>query len=328
MKGRWSPAQWTRYWQSGTVTTFHGRFANNYDGVVRSYWHGIFDQLPGDARIIDLGTGNGAVALLAARYSHRRQRDFTISAVDFADIDPVRQLAGKAAARHLPRIRFLRRTRIERTTLPDSTLDLAMSQFGFEYAPADEAVAEVDRILKRCGGLFAAMIHHADSAIVRQAKDGIAQAAICEQSGLQPLVRKLHRRLNKLKKLNRNKGKDGRAIALRTEINGRLAQLNRASARFSDPGPMTLFVRQSMSTFDPAVAGGLSVDRKLRMLQDAAAEKEAYRKRMLDLVSCALSDAEIDALVSRLAEAGFSIEHSHPFVFEGVHFCHALLASR
>ena len=328
MKDRWSPAQWARYWQSGTVTTFHGRFANNYDGVVRSRWHGIFDRLPAGAKIVDLGTGNGAIAILAARYSDRRHRDFEITAVDFADIDPERQLSGKAAARHLPRIRFLGRTRIERTKLPDSSLDLAMSQFGFEYAAPDEAVAEVDRILKRAGGHFAAMVHHGDSAIVRQAKDGIAQIAICEQSGLTRLIRDLHKRLEKLKKRSLDATNDNRAIVLRTEINEQLAQLNRASARFGDPGPMTLFVRQSMSTFDPSVAGGLSVDGKLKMLRDAAAETEAYRKRMLDLVSSALDDAEIDALVSKLADAGFSIEQSHPFVFEGAHFCHALLASR
>ena len=328
MTGRLSPAQWTRCWETGTVTTFHGRFANNYDGVVRRHWHGIFDRLPTRARIVDLATGNGAVALLAARYSHRRQRDFEITAIDFADIDPQRQLAGKAVARHLPRIRFLGRTRIERTTLPDGTLDLAMSQFGFEYAQPDAAAAEVERILKRSGGLFAAMIHHADSAIVRQAKDGIEQVAICEQSGLQPLIRDLHRRLAKLKKRNRDSAKDDRAIALRTEINRQIAQFNRASARFRDPGPMTLFVRQSMSTFDPSVAAGLSVDRKQKMLQDAAAETDAYRQRMRDLVSCALGDAEIDSLVSRLSDAGFSIEQSQPFEFEGVHFCHALVASR
>ena len=328
MKDRWSPAQWTRYWQSGTVTTFHGRFANNYDGVVRSQWHGIFDRLSAGARIVDLGTGNGAIAILAARYSDRRHRDFEITALDFADIDPERQLAGKVAARHLPRIRFLGRTRIERTKLPDSSIDLAMSQFGFEYAPADEAVAEVDRIVSRAGGFFAAMVHQADSAIVRQAKDVIAQVAICEQTGLKGLIRDLHQRLDKLKKRSRDATKDNRAIALRTEINERLAQLNRASDRFNDPGPMTLFVRQLMSTFDPSVAAELSVERKLKMLQDAAAETEAYRMRMLDLVSCALDDAEIDALVSRLADAGFSIEQSQPFVFEGAHFCHALLACR
>ncbi len=328
MNDRWSPAQWTRYWQTGTITTFHGRFANNYDGVVRSHWHGIFDRLPPRARIVDLGTGNGAIAILAARYSHRRHRDFDITAVDFADIDPARQLAGKAAAPHLTRIRFLGHTRIERTKLPDESLDLAMSQFGFEYAPADEAVAEVDRILKRTDGIFAAMVHHADSAIVRQAKDGLEQVALCEQSGLQGLIRKLHQRLDWLKRESRDATGDQRAIALRTEINEQLAKLNRESARFGDPGPMTLFIRQSMSTFDPSVVEGWSADRKLTMLQDAAAETQAYRLRMLDLVSCALDDAEVDALVSKLADAGFTVEQSQPFVFEGAHFCHALVASR
>ena len=328
MKGRWSPAQWTRYWQTGTVTTFHGRFAHNYDGVVRSHWRGIFDRLPRRAKIVDLGTGNGAIAILTARYSHRRNRDFEITAVDFADIDPVHQLAGKAVAPHLSRIRFLGRTHIERTTLPDSSHDLAMSQFGFEYAQPDEAAAEVDRILKRTGGIFAAMVHHADSAIVRQARDGLEQVALCEQSGLKVLICDLHQRLDALKERNSDATKDQRAIALRTGINEQLAHLNDASARFGDPGPMMLFVRQSMSTFDPSVVARLSVDQKLSMLEDAAAETEAYRKRMLDLVSCAMNDRDIDSLVGKLANAGFSIEQSQPFEFEGAYFCHALVASR
>ena len=89
-----------------------------------------------------------------------------------------------------------------------------------------------------------------------------------------------------------------------------------------------LFIRQSMSTFDPSVVSGLSVDQKLSVLDDAAAETEAYRKRMLDLVSCAMADVDIDSLVGKLADAGFSIEQSRPFEFEGAYFCHALVASR
>jgi len=142
------------------------------------------------------------------------------------------------------------------------------------------------------------------------------------------LIRKLHQRLDWLKRESRDATRDQRAIALRTEINEQLAKLNRESARFGDPGPMTLFIRQSMSTFDPSVVEGWSADRKLTMLEDAAAETEAYRLRMLDLVSCALDDAEVDALVSKLADAGFTVEQSQPFVFEGAHFCHALVASR
>lgn len=83
-----------------------------------------------------------------------------------------------------------------------------------------------------------------------------------------------------------------------------------------------------MSTFDPSVVSGLSVDRKLRMLQDAAAETDAYLQRMRDLVSCALDDAAIDALVDKLSETGFTIEQSQPCMFEGTCFCHALVASR
>ncbi|MCE2462275.1 MAG: class I SAM-dependent methyltransferase [Pseudomonadales bacterium] len=170
MSDRLSTDQWSRYWEKGTITTFHGRFGENYDGPVRDFWHGLFATLPGDARIVDLATGNGAVALLAAQYSHRQGRAFDIVGVDTAEIDPARLFAGKAYARHLRRIRFLARTPVGATTLPDSSQDLATSQFGIEYAETAATVAEVGRILKPQNATFAAMIHHADSAIVRQAK--------------------------------------------------------------------------------------------------------------------------------------------------------------
>ena len=61
-----------------------------------------------------------------------------------------------------------------------------------EYADAEAAVAEIARILKRRGAVFAAMIHHADSAIVRQAREGIEQILACEKSGLHAAIRDLH----------------------------------------------------------------------------------------------------------------------------------------
>lgn len=328
MTDRLTTAQWARYWRKGTITTFHGRFAENYSGPVRDHWHGIFERLPANASIVDLATGNGAVALLAAQYGHRLGRDHAITAIDTAEIDPVRTFEGKAYARHLRRIRFLANTPMEATTLETGSQHLAMSQFGFEYADAQAAVAEVVRVLRPTQSTFAAMIHHADSAIVRQAKDGIQQIVACEKSGLHGTLRDLHKRLDVLARRGRDPKNDSEAIALRTAVNERLAALNRDSTRYRDPGQIVYYVQHSMATFNPAVTAGVPMEKKLAKLHDVSAETVAYRQRMRDLISAALEDAHIASLTRRFEKAGFEIETDRPFVFEGAHFCHALTATR
>ncbi len=328
MPDRLTSAQWSRYWRKGTITTFHGRFANNYDGTVRDYWHRVFDQLPTGARIVDLGTGNGAIALLAAQYGRRRHKEFEIAAVDYADIDPMRLFTGKDFGQDLRDIQFLANTPVEATTLPDHAYDLAMSQFGLEYADSDAAVAEVDRILKRRGAVFAAMIHHTDSGIVGQAREGINQILACEKSGLHDAIRDLLGRLDKLAARGKDPEDDDRAKAQRAATNGCLAKLNAESTRYRDPGQIVYYVKHSMATFNPQVSRGMSLARKFAMLRDVTAETEAYRQRLRDLISAALDDPALSNLAERLTAAGFGIEDDRPFVFEGPHFCHLLSAVR
>ena len=328
MSDRLNAAQWSRYWQKGTITTFHGRFGENYDGPVRDFWHGVFAELPAQAKIVDLATGNGAVALLAAQYGYRQGKSFDIVGVDTADVDPVRIFQGKAYARHLRRIRFLAKTPVEATTLPDGGQDLAASQFGIEYADTERTVAEVSRILKPDGAVFAAMIHHADSAIIRQAKDGVEQIVACAKSGLHDAIRELHKHLAKLASRGKDPQHDDRAKAQRTSVNERLHALNRESTRFRDPGQVVYYVENSMATFNPDVSAGKSVDEKLAMLRHVTAETDAYKQRMRDLISAACNDAEIGDLADRLGRQGFRVDRNQPFVFEGAHFCHVLTARR
>lgn len=328
MSDRLNAAQWSRYWQKGTITTFHGRFGENYDGPVRDFWQGVFAELPASAKIVDLATGNGAVALLAAQYSYRQGQAFDITGIDYADVDPARIFHGKAYARHLRRIRFLANTPVEATTLPDGSHDLAASQFGIEYADTERTVAEISRILKPRDAVFAAMIHHAESAIVRQAKDGIEQIIACAKSGLHNAIRDLHRHLAKLASRGKDPQDDERAKDQRTAVNERLNELNRESTRFRDPGQIVYYVENSMATFNPHVSAGKSVDEKLAMLRLVTAETDAYKQRMRDLISAARDDRQIADLADRLGRQGFRADRNQPFVFEGAHFCHVLTARR
>ena len=328
MTDRLSAEQWSEYWRKGTITTFHGRFGQNYDGRVRDYWHGILNRLPTSAKIVDLATGNGAIALIAAQHGRRNEREYEITAVDYAKIDPQSLFSNTEFAEDLGKIRFLSNTSIESTGLPGDAYDLATSQFGLEYADADAVVAEFARVLRQSNAVFAAMIHHADSAIVRQAREGADQILACEKSGLHVAIRDLLGRLDKLAARGKDAGDDERAKELRTTINQILAGLNQRGRQYHDPGQIVYYIENSMATFNPRVSGGMSLVDRLALLRQVAAETEAYKQRMRDLTSAALADTAIVHLVGQIRRAGFEIEVDRPFVFEGTHFCHVLSAAR
>ena len=74
-------SSWTRYWQSGFQDTC---FFADQTFAVDQFWHDLFTKLDHSSRIVDLATGNGSVALKAAKFAREQKQDFEISGVDYA----------------------------------------------------------------------------------------------------------------------------------------------------------------------------------------------------------------------------------------------------
>jgi hypothetical protein len=60
---------------------------SNYDGDTAAFWDEQFALVNRNARVMDLCSGNGAVALLAQDFSTRNGLEFHVTAVDAATID-------------------------------------------------------------------------------------------------------------------------------------------------------------------------------------------------------------------------------------------------
>ena len=328
MSERLGAKEWAAYWQKGTITTFHGRFAGNYDGAVREYWQGLFSALPAGAAVVDLATGNGALALLAQEHSARQGLSLEVTGIDYAAIDPARQFADKGFVRHLRAIDFRAGVRLEDTRLKAAAFDLAISQFGFEYGEPEPSAREVARILKPRNAAFAAMLHHAESAIIRQAKDGLVQIAACVKSGLTGAVRDIHKHLDRLAKRNEDPQHDNRAVEMRANINEILASLQQEGAQHQDPNQLVFYVENTMATFNPRLTAGKPLAGKLAMLETVTTETDAYRQRMRDLISAALTDDEITAMKRRFEPLGLTPTEDRPFVLDGTHFAHLLHFTR
>ncbi len=319
--------QWSRFWESGSLTTFIGRFADNYDGDVMGFWFLEFRKLPDGAHVVDLATGNGALAMLATQYSRNNDKGFRITGIDYADIDPL-AYAKEDQREDMATIEFVGNTRIEQTTLPDGSVDCAVSQFGFEYADPAAAIAEVSRILKPEGSRFAAIMHHQDSDIMKQATDGLAQVAACEQSNLHAHIEPMLRRLHELKAQGANPAADPEAERLRGALNELTEQLHNAQNRFLDPSMFPYYLKHSMAVFNPNIVGDITLDQKLDLLRQVDAFTADYKQRMQDLAAAARSPEDFEHLETALASHGFTVEKSEPFHFETTWFGHVLVASR
>lgn len=166
---------WTHYWRSvNSLTSFaEGENAAGYQGSVGQFWNSVLARTENGASVLDIGTGNGALAVQAADFSRAENKEFTVYASDAAEIDPVTQFAqDQALSERLKAVQFYPQTRTEALPFDDQSIDLVTSQFAFEYAIRDEALSEVLRVLKP-GGAMVALIHHQDSSVVHDSKVGL-----------------------------------------------------------------------------------------------------------------------------------------------------------
>jgi len=157
---------WSNYWKNGNLTSLPQDFHENYDGEIAGFWHRHFANLKPNSSILDVCTGNGAIALLAAKYSEQNHLHAQITAVDAARID-INLL--KEKYRHLTDsfqcINFISECKVEDIDLPADTFDLITSQYGIEYCNWSLSAIQIARLLKP-GGIFICISHAGTTDIV------------------------------------------------------------------------------------------------------------------------------------------------------------------
>ena len=118
-----SAMPWSRLWATGVLHSCATGIHGNYDGEVLAFWQGQFDLAGDGARILDVGTGNGALLLLARERATRRGIGLTLLGVDIADIEPGRAVAG--GADRFAGIEFHPRTSVCALPFADGEIDEA-----------------------------------------------------------------------------------------------------------------------------------------------------------------------------------------------------------
>ena len=155
---------WNQFWNQGFITTFGASLQENYTGEIRDFWAEVFSQICNGDDILDLATGNGALACIAAEELKKNQVSAHIYAADAASIPA--QISAPSNVQELRKsISFFSKMPCEELTFPDGKFQLVTSQYGIEYSDLRQSLAEVFRVLGP-GGAAHFICHHRDSSLL------------------------------------------------------------------------------------------------------------------------------------------------------------------
>ncbi|MEM8626715.1 MAG: methyltransferase domain-containing protein [Pseudomonadota bacterium] len=306
------------------MTTFEGHFAANYDGEIADFWQSVLEPLATGSVVVDLATGNGAVALLAAAWARGEGVDLAITGVDSATIgkEQVRSARPELGS-DLDDIALVGNTPLEATGLATASVDLVTSQYGYEYGDTAAGSIETARILKP-GGRLAMVLHNTESAILKQAHEGLAQVAFClDEERMLSLAQRMVKMFRALKAGGQGPGGlhwSPGALKVREALIDASERIEKRAntpvARSTDAGFIQFFLPSVMQLaerareFDTATLEGA--------WRSIEAETETYRHRMADLRSAALDEAGIARVASELETAGLEDIVYTPLIYRQV----------
>ncbi len=291
---------WSQYWHYDRIAScFDGAGAGNYDERVAAGWRAFFSGLPDGARILDLCTGNGAAALIAAEAGRGAAKGFEIVAVDQADIDPPAYVTRHAE--DYVAIRFVPGTAVEALPFPDAGFGAVISQYGLEYSDLSRALPEAVRVIAP-GGRLRLVVHAADGVVAADARKVIADADFLVD-GID-LPGAAARCFDAVLAVERPQGTADRAKA--DEAFAAFQGALERTAGYVPRAHDKIMVRNTgavlLDTFSRR--GHFDLDQLLAKAQACRIEIEAHRGRLVALVEAALDEAGAEALAQRLRDAG------------------------
>lgn len=153
---------WSVFWQANHLQACVPSDAQHGIDDIEYCWQHFVATLPDGARVLDLGTGNGALALLAQRAADAAGRRIELHGVDAASIEPARFVVD--APPGLRNIQFHSGVAMESLPFDDQRFDAVIGQFALEYSDTARSVPELVRVL-RPGGPVRFLLHSTEAAL-------------------------------------------------------------------------------------------------------------------------------------------------------------------
>ncbi|MCW8877668.1 MAG: class I SAM-dependent methyltransferase [Kangiellaceae bacterium] len=182
---------WSKYWETGSITSLPQDFSENYDGELKAFWNDRFSQLKSNSSVLDLCTGNGAIALLAQNYSDSKSLGFQVTGVDAAVVDKNKIKSRSDEIKKLiSKIEIIDRTPVESLQLPSASFSMITSQYGIEYCEWDSVATIISDLLQQDGRLVL-VCHSFQTAIEKYMQQEQAEFSLLKENGFFDCFEKL-----------------------------------------------------------------------------------------------------------------------------------------
>lgn len=290
---------WEAYYRGGAIATCPMGPDSTYTLELRDLWLAFFAAIDDGGRVLDVGCGNGAIALLAKEAATAVGRHFVIHGADLASIDPPRHVPNGASL--FAGIEFHAGMPCERLGFEAGAFDAVSGQYALEYTDTPRSLAEIRRVL-RPGGRALFVMHHQHSVLIRSARESLAQGALVLEETR--ILRKLRRHAVA------ERQSEAAARATWAELSAATTALSHAAARSTSPHLLHVVidgVQQLLGVRREMGVAGFEreVDRFER-------EVRAGVRRLQDLVGCAQSEEQMAATVATARRIGFDCGPAEP----------------
>lgn len=292
---------WDAYWAHGFLTSCANAFAGNYEGRIRAAWQEFFSSLEKGAGLLDIATGNGAVALLAAEYSLAHGRDFRIAGIDRARINPAAAWRGEPAV--LEAVDFRGEVAAENTPFETGRFQAVTGQYALEYTDCDQTIAELARIMAP-GASARFIMHHPDSVVLATSREEQAHGRLLfEETRIFRHARAL------LERICAADGQAGRralaadpgAEADRAALNAAAGAVSAAIETSAEPELLSTTLGHIGEAFRLAQASEAQAARAA--LERGVAEVAANLARLADLAAAVVDPSKMAAIRARMQAA-------------------------
>lgn len=293
---------WNKYWHFDRIAScFDGAGARSYDDAIADDWRVFFNALPNGASVLDLCTGNGAVAIVAAEASRRGQKGFQIIAVDAADIDPRRHVT--RYREELADIEFQPRTSVERLPFPDATFDALVSQYGIEYSDLGQSIPELIRVLAR-GGRVRLALHAAEGSVAETSKQILLEIDfLLHDIDLVGTAQRCFRAVTKVERSSNHSADDQRVA--RESLAAFESALLQTGQRMATAADTATLHNSGATLIDLQMRRGqFEVQELIEKSEEVRTQWIAHRGRLTELINAAVTRDERSNLAEQLRKGG------------------------
>ncbi|MFK7886062.1 MAG: class I SAM-dependent methyltransferase [Gammaproteobacteria bacterium] len=296
-------ARWDAYWKHGFLTSCADAFDGNYGGSIRDHWSKLFDLLEAEQCVLDICTGNGAVAALAAQHALDVSLPRRVVGVDLAAIEPQRAL--KDQPHLLEHIEFLPRTPANATGLAPASVDLVCGQYALEYTPRQATVAEIARVT-RPGGTASFILHHDQSVIMLTTREELGhRERLAQCDDILEAAFALGNIVASASTAEQRQalGSNPAAEAARNRLNAVAAILTEAAQNSTSPEILLTVMGYAKKIY--SVAGGGNLTNAQTLVTRGRDEIAANFARLDDLCAAALTRVQLETLADNFVREGF-----------------------